>query len=498
MTDDGLAVAAVAATSAGGPSQSENFANQPAQARANPVKHEHSAESFCMQLQRPNLSDILHLISLLNSDSPARGQACPDSFSWTSGAYAKGPLRGVRKNASLFPACTRVLCRLVLQTFPEADFTAVAIFKNLKTALHIDMNNESDSLNYLIPVTVFQGGEVWQQGPGTAVVQDELGQNLTGHFVPVASGPCTIDPRTTHCTMPWVGDRVLLVAFKPAHACELSTPFRQQLLDLGFPLRAFARQPDLQPLPRALKTASVQVASASVASPEASHSKPGTDGDPRWHDPLVIELFAGGGRVTACLKQLRVSAVGVDADPSSATTACLKADLASAAGRDLCNEWLASPRLAGIFATPPQGLAAPALEFLSGLVPQLVRRGVLCVLCNPRDSLYWQHATWSSIAHHFSFVACQHCAFGGDHSSHTAFAVSSPGFSRLARFCSGPPCKSITEPTQGAYPVRLAMQVACCFAEHFLAQGWVTPPQTFDAFDPRLEVPMSRACPTSC
>ncbi|CAE6910823.1 unnamed protein product [Symbiodinium sp. CCMP2592] len=236
---NGAAVTSVTSTSAGGqdsPMPDSIQLDTPGTISVEPV---HPAEQFCSQLREGKLADVLQLITLLESETPARGQEAPNTFSWTSGAYAKGPLKGVRKHTSVFPACTHLLCKLVLQTFPDADFTAVAIYKNLQTALHVDVNNELGSQNYLIPITAFQGGEVWQKGPGNDIVQDELGFSLSGSLVRVADGPCTLNPRETHCTMPWTGDRVLLVAFKPNHAVNLSPEYRRRLLEAGFPESAF-------------------------------------------------------------------------------------------------------------------------------------------------------------------------------------------------------------------------------------------------------------------
>ena len=454
----------------------------------------HKAEQFCLQRSGADLSDVLQLIPLLESEQPARGHAASDTFSWTSGAYAKGALRGVRKHTTTFPACARLLCRMVLNVFPAADFSAVAIFRNLRTSLHIDINNEEGSCNYLIPVTKFTGGEVWQQGSGDDVVQDELGNNLLGHFLRVAAGPCTLNPRVTHCTMPWIGERILLVAFKPRHAASLSPSYRQQLLDAGFPAKAFGVCQASPKLCTASSSDGVKQNEHEALPPVADASSIGPTSPVVWKDPLVIELFPGSGRVAACLKQLGLSAVGVDRDPSRSTTTCLPADLSALRDQKLCLEWLSSPRLAGIFATPPHQFCAGLGSFLVRIFRDALNRGVLCVIGQSRVSPFWQSSAWQAVSAHFTFVACQECAYGGSHSAHTVFAVSARCFDKIPRFCSQ--CCQDVEPatrTHGAYPGRLAMQLACCFAGHFLQCGWPAPPQSFDAFDPRLEVPMSRA-----
>ncbi|CAE7032352.1 unnamed protein product [Symbiodinium sp. CCMP2592] len=499
---NGAAVTSVTSTSAGGqdsPMPDSIQLDTPGTISVEPV---HPAEQFCSQLREGKLADVLQLITLLESETPARGQEAPNTFSWTSGAYAKGPLKGVRKHTSVFPACTRLLCKLVLQTFPDADFTAVVIYKNLQTALHVDVNNELGSQNYLIPITAFQGGEVWQKGPGNDIVQDELGFSLSGSLVRVADGPCTLNPRETHCTMPWTGDRVLLVAFKPNHAASLSSEYRRRLLQAGFPESAFdsasCSQGRDSTCPRGVVPAHLDELPSKPCDNSACIT--GAVPDPvTWCDPLVIELFSGSGRVTACLKQLGLSAVGVDADKRRSISTCLQADLATPKGQELCMEWLSSPRLAGLFVTPPAHLTDATGQFLAAALLHVLGRGAVCVLAQAGDGTFWKSDCWTKVSSNFTFVSCHECAYEGNHLSTTIFAVTDRSFSKLARFCPGSPgspCRQerMSEcPLHGAYPVRLAMQLACCFAQHFVQKGWRSPPQSFDAFDPRLEVPMSRA-----
>ena len=145
--------------------------------------------------------------------------------------------------------------------------------------------------------------------------------------------------------------------------------------------------------------------------------------DVRWHDPLILEFFSGNGRVTACMKQLGLSAFGVDKNPSKSVTTCLPADLSTSRGQALCREWFASPRLAGIFATPAYRADA-ANAFLSQLLLEALSRGVICVLGNPFDAPYWQSSSWAQVSSSFSFVPCHDCAYDGEHLRSTVFAVS--------------------------------------------------------------------------
>ena len=95
--------------------------------------------------------------------------------------------------------------------------------------------------------------------------------------------------------------------------------------------------------------------------------------------PVVIELFAGSGRVTAALKAVNVhSAFGVDHKRLSHIAPIMVADLTTKAGQMLFMTWMETPNLAGIFAAPPCGTCSLARNIkirdskgrlLSGPVP---------------------------------------------------------------------------------------------------------------------------------
>ena len=148
--------------------------------------------------------------------------------------------------------------------------------------------------------------------------------------------------------------------------------------------------------------------------------------------PVVIELIAGSGRVTAQLKHVGVkSAFGVDHKNLSKIAPIQVCDLSTPEGQKLCMQWCQSPLLAGLFAAPPCGTCSRArsiilrdskgrplpgpgsdshpnglpflkpadrarvssanrlYDFLSRLVQKLVLRGIPIVIENPRNSLYW-------------------------------------------------------------------------------------------------------------
>ena len=75
---------------------------------------------------------------------------------------------------------------------------------------------------------------------------------------------------------------------------------------------------------------------------------------------LIIEVFAGTGRVTAALKQLGLySSLGTDcARHKQAVAPIVLADLSTESGVKLLMQWLENPNVVGIFLAPPCGSAS--------------------------------------------------------------------------------------------------------------------------------------------
>ena len=77
---------------------------------------------------------------------------------------------------------------------------------------------------------------------------------------------------------------------------------------------------------------------------------------------LVVEVFAGTGRVTACRKQLGMaSSFGTDCvRHKQAMSQIVVADLTTEFGIDLLMRWLSNRFVIGIFLAPPCGSVSRA------------------------------------------------------------------------------------------------------------------------------------------
>ena len=91
------------------------------------------------------------------------------------------------------------------------------------------------SLNYVVPLTTFRDGSIWVQCNEGQVARTTPQGKVQGNVLQVCDGAIQFDAHRFHCTLPWVGSRVVLIGFTPAHLHKLQPEEKRVLLDLGFP-----------------------------------------------------------------------------------------------------------------------------------------------------------------------------------------------------------------------------------------------------------------------
>ena len=251
-------------------------------------------EKAAASLLIPTRGEIVQLFELLPGDPPARGEPGPDSKSFTVGAFSRGGgLAGIRSNTDKFPEFTKMLCRFIDALQPGFEYTAAAIFRNLRTAPHKDTGNLEGSYNLVIGLSCFSGGEVWVASGSGSVACPFEGFSVTGDLLEVASSFSIFNPRDLHCTAKWKGTRVVLVAYTPFLGEALTEDHRRRLAALGFTLPGFVGT-DNAPL-RNLGTNDDAVGTAewwrSLPGEEAEHLEVqgGDVGDDTCDDPTSDE-----------------------------------------------------------------------------------------------------------------------------------------------------------------------------------------------------------------
>ena len=91
------------------------------------------------------------LCDILPNGDPRR-EACadhPGSMCFTSGAYSQGPLYGLRRNTTLLPWVTLLVCKYI-RSCTNVPFTSFVLQRNTLMRAHRDLNNASGAMWYYL------------------------------------------------------------------------------------------------------------------------------------------------------------------------------------------------------------------------------------------------------------------------------------------------------------------------------------------------------------
>ena len=190
----------------------------------------------CLSAGEASWEALLRIAHLLPSPRQARfpqfvpaGDLSPMSF--TTGACARGPNVGVTRNMKDFPRVTQVLAMTIQAIDPEHRFSSCTLSLNVGASAHRDSHNARGSSNLLIPCSTFEGGGLWLQNDKGSVQLEPAGP--LGSVMDVTS-PIRFNPFQQHATMPWHGNRLVLVAFHVRHLSNLPVEDLVDLTDCGF------------------------------------------------------------------------------------------------------------------------------------------------------------------------------------------------------------------------------------------------------------------------
>ena len=170
-------------------------------------------------------------LSLRNNRVAPELESC-EVKSFISGAFVFGGVTGLHANSNHFPWSTRLFTCLVRTQVFQASFSSVSVSMNCHTRIHRDSNNHSFVPNYIIPLSCFSAGELWLEHEQGEVSQDDG----RGRLLPIQLPYVAFNPKTRHATMPWRGDRIVLIAFHIRQAWRLSPASTSSLQSCGFRL----------------------------------------------------------------------------------------------------------------------------------------------------------------------------------------------------------------------------------------------------------------------
>ena len=189
---------------------------------------ERAAYQLLVQHGPISTEQVRHLVDLArDSDMQRGGRQDPESKGDSSkcfitSAYVFSGMSRVRLTSFDYPCLTAALVRYVVQLDPMHTFTSVALFRDLKALPHADVFNEKGSVNLISPLSVFSGGDLWVADPQGKQVLSVKGIEVSGSILMVSKGTQKFVPQNLHATMPWSGQRDVIVGFTPGRRDSLT------------------------------------------------------------------------------------------------------------------------------------------------------------------------------------------------------------------------------------------------------------------------------------
>ena len=155
---------------------------------------------------------------------------------FTAGAWARGPMTGVNVFARRFPWTARLLSGIIATWDETLEFSTITLSVNVCAKPHRDSHNHALSHNLMLPFSDFTGGELFLE---TRDGRHQLAENGPRGHIMSATEPLSFSPRRLHATLPWDGDRCIMIAFHIGMWSNLSHEDRVELLQMGFRLGAW-------------------------------------------------------------------------------------------------------------------------------------------------------------------------------------------------------------------------------------------------------------------
>ena len=118
------------------------------------------------------------------------------------GAFVHGPLTGIRVTTPRYPWVCRLLNCIVNTLAADNLHTNVFLSLNVPMGLHADINNMAGIANTLIPLSRFEGGQLYVCDPEGGHKLEAGG--MKGNVVPITLPFSRFNPHRKHLVLPWV------------------------------------------------------------------------------------------------------------------------------------------------------------------------------------------------------------------------------------------------------------------------------------------------------
>ncbi|CAE7321022.1 unnamed protein product [Symbiodinium sp. CCMP2592] len=199
-----------------------------------------SAEAFateCIARGSFDRASVQILFDLLPKTRPHKitGSAEPGTAFFGGTVHQEG-LTAPRSTCFTFPESMRVINAFLHSVDPHHRYAAFVLTKNVTSEVHRDPRNAAVP-NMIVAISSFTDGGIWIQDDSGTQVRSFHGSPVTGTVHSLQDGPVYLDARgCLHATQPWVGDRLIAIAYTPQNMHLLSVDDSAFLASLGFPV----------------------------------------------------------------------------------------------------------------------------------------------------------------------------------------------------------------------------------------------------------------------
>ena len=157
------------------------------------------------------------------------------------GLYSHGRSYGVTNKTELFPCVTAYVNQWLRRNLPRgAQWTSFALSTNNRMPVHRDNHNDPSSINYVLGVGSYKGGELWVEtppgytGPDACAQESINGRVLQGRKLPTLGQCVSFSPKAWHGTCEWTGDRYTVTAYVSRGGKIVEDDIRSELRFRGF------------------------------------------------------------------------------------------------------------------------------------------------------------------------------------------------------------------------------------------------------------------------
>ena len=413
-----------------------------------------------LQHKELDRSDILSLFDALpKSPSPRQSDGRGQSFA--AGSYVHGGVVGLHATTKDYAGAVELICRFLQRHLSGVPFTSFIFLDQCQSSLHIDANNEPDSWNLIVPLTDFEGGQVWFQSSDGHIACPE-DANLKGELLSFQEGPRWLSAtKAKHCTLPWVGRRCVLISYCTRFSERLSASDVCTLVDRGFTLEK------------------------PCATGESFKAQP--EPQLRLQDCIVLELCCGPAAVSKACNSLGFQTLALDRRPQRGPVRVVQCDFTQPDAAEGLIQMLShdADRIAMVWARLPcsttcrarsrslpqlkhHGKRVPVplrsdefpdgvrdltkvdkhrletanliFEAVCSVIETASRLSIRCVIENPADSLLWKTSWFRSVevrSPKSCWVPFDLCAHGGDRPKPILLWCSSNFLSPIRGSCPG-------------------------------------------------------------